>query len=159
MNTKQWAIASDWAQGDNALIAALNAADESELTERALAFSAGNIPEDEEPAVTKTGVIVALIDMGLFTPPEKLAISPDTLRAMTYFALGVIKGAEFADKHGIHILEEEWLKWDDHYEINLWFKDDQSEELSAAVYPVVKGRTDGTRWVMLDLEAARKGTL
>ena len=64
MHTKQWALASDWAQGKD-LQAALNAADEKEITERALAFSLENIPEGEEPAVTKTGVIAALIDMGL----------------------------------------------------------------------------------------------
>ena len=65
MHTKQWALASDWVKGKDELIAALNAADEKEITERALAFSLENIPEGEEPAVTKTGVIAALIDMGL----------------------------------------------------------------------------------------------
>ncbi len=72
MNTKQWALASVWAQNNDALIAAINAADEKELTDSALAFSAGNIPEGEEPAVTKAGVIVALVNMGLFTPQSKL---------------------------------------------------------------------------------------
>jgi hypothetical protein len=88
-----------------------------------------------------------------------LNIDPATLRAMAYFALGVIKGAEFASPDGIAHLEEEWLKWDAHYDINLWFKDEGDTELSAAVYPVVKGATDGTRWVHLDLNAARSGTL
>lgn len=86
-------------------------------------------------------------------------INQETLRAMAYFTLGVIKGAEFASPDGIARLEEEWMKWDDNYDINLWFKDEGDDELSAAVYPVVNGKTDGTRWVMLDIEAARNGTL
>jgi hypothetical protein len=60
----QWAI-EGWAKGSPEIIAALSAADDRELTERAIAFSEANSPEGEEPQVTKTGLIVALIDMGL----------------------------------------------------------------------------------------------
>lgn len=61
MSTKQWALASNWGKD---LQAALKAADERELTERAIAFSEANIPDGEEPQITKTGVIVALFEMG-----------------------------------------------------------------------------------------------
>ena len=63
-NLNQWAI-EGWAKDSPSIIAALKAADERELTERALAFSEANSPEGEEPQVTKTGVIVALFEMGL----------------------------------------------------------------------------------------------
>jgi hypothetical protein len=60
----QWAI-EGWAKDSPEIIAALKAADDRELTEKALAFSEANLPEGEEPQVTRTGVIVALFEMGL----------------------------------------------------------------------------------------------
>jgi hypothetical protein len=89
----------------------------------------------------------------------ELTIDAPTARAMAYFALGVIRGVAFASPDGVAELDDEWVEFDDRHVINLWFSETDDIELSAAVYPIRDGIIDGSVWVTLDIDAARRGAL
>lgn len=77
-------------------------------------------------------------------------ISKKELDAITYFARGIICGAEFVARatDGYSRLEEEWIDWSPNYVINFWYEDD---DLLAAVYPQTQGCIDTQTFQRLDL--------